>query len=110
MIETKVESQNYLADSYSSSLGHLPFDANQYVILSAINFLFFFLFSPPLPPLHFSFRLRFVRTCHLSNGHERDVIQWLEATLRPRTLSGLDWIVLFSHDSYQFSLSHPSIH
>jgi hypothetical protein len=50
MIETKVESQNYLADSYSSSLGHLPFDANQYVILSAINFLFFFLFSPPLPP------------------------------------------------------------
>lgn len=110
MIETKVESQNYLADPYNSSLGHLPFDANQYVI-SAINFLFFSfpLHSPP--PLHFSFRLRFVRTCHLSNGHERGVIQWLEATLRPRLLFGLDWIVLFTHPRFinsPFPI-HPSI-
>ena len=51
MIETKVESQNYLADPYNS-LGHIPFGTDQYVI-SAINFLF----SSP-PRLSFSFRLR----------------------------------------------------
>jgi hypothetical protein len=65
MIGTKAESQNYLANPYSS-LGPLSL---QYVLFSP--------FSVP------SFRLH---ACHLSNGHERGVIRRTEATLLP----GLD--------------------
>ena len=85
MIETKPESQDYLTNPYNS-LGPLRFDTHEYVI-SAINF------PSSIFSLSLSSRLR--ASCHLSNGHERDVIQWPEATLRPPPLSlGLDWIVL----------------
>jgi hypothetical protein len=81
MIQTKAESQDYLANPYNS-LGPLHFDSNVYVII-AINFPSSIFFP------YFSFRLPV--SCHLSNAHERGVIQWLEATLRPRPLwAGLD--------------------
>jgi hypothetical protein len=60
MTETKAESQNYLANPYSS-LGPLSFDSHQYV-LSVLRFNHL---------LSISFRLY---ACHLSNGHERGVI------------------------------------
>jgi hypothetical protein len=60
MIETKAESQNYLANPYSS-LGPLPFHTDEYV-LSVLPFRDVF-FSP-------------VYACHLSNGHERGVIRF----------------------------------
>lgn len=96
MIETKPESQDYLTNPYNS-LGPLPFDTHEYVI-SAINF------PSSIFSLSISSRLR--ASCHLSNGHERDVIRWLEATLRPPPLSGagLDRPLATIH---QFSLSHP---
>ena len=62
MIETKAESQNYLANPYSS-LGPLPFHTDEYV-LSVLPFRDVF---PPPPPVH---------ACHLSNGHERGVIRF----------------------------------
>ena len=98
MIETKVESQNYLP---YNNLGPLPFE----YVIQRYQFsipLFFFFITPLPPPLSFSFRLR--ATCHLSNGHERGVIQSLEATLRPSPLRlGLDRPLATIH---QFSLSH----
>jgi len=53
MIETKVKSQNYLADPYNSLGHHLPFGTDQYVI-SAINFLSPIFFFPSHPLLFFS--------------------------------------------------------
>ena len=69
MIETKVESQNYLADPYNSSLGHLPFDANQYVI-SAFNFQFFSfpLHSPPRSIFLFGFASCEPVTCQMATS------------------------------------------
>jgi hypothetical protein len=97
MIETKAHSQTYLANPYNS-LGPLPFDTDKYVI-SAFNFPSS-IFSSCL--VFFSLRV----SCHLSNDHEQSVIQWAEATLRPRPrLSGLDWIVRPLATIHQFSLS-----
>jgi hypothetical protein len=76
MTETKAESQNYLANPYSS-LGPLSF--NQYV-LSVLRF-------KQSCPLSISFRLF---ACHLSNGHERGVIRQKLLSAFELDLPGLD--------------------
>jgi hypothetical protein len=77
MIETKAESQNYLANPYSS-LGPLSFNSHRYV-LSLLRLFFL------LRPHHF---LSALYPCHLSNGHERGVIR--QKPLSAFDLHGLD--------------------
>jgi hypothetical protein len=94
MIETKAESQTYLANPYNS-LGSLPYHTDEYVI-SAFNF--------PSSISSFSFRFVCPVTCQMTTSK----VSFNGQKPLSLVLSGLDWIVRPLATIHHFSLSHAS--